>query len=543
MYPNKRVDELRRAGNLDQALELGTDLLRESPDDNYLKGSVGWVLHDRIKADVQKARSEAGGLAQPQLTERLRSNLRAYAKLELGRPDLLFSRIVFWAFLAPGKHAFLVRFLIWAGLDAFQQEDYRSQTSNDGHTYEPLVEKVALQASKWARDEHDAELHEYLIEFIDRVLAHADVRGPHWLQYNKALLLQRLGRTNEAEDLLIPFVREKRNEFWAWHALGKVREQSGSETCLSIYAKACLCCTDPRYGVRVYEDLAKAALARNQLGMARWAIDCAVNTRNSEGWSFPPVLRDMIEADWYGKAPILPNPKEALEEFAEASSEEIYADCPWVSGNYLGTFEAKSGKLHDRIAIRHREECTEIVWPIRDQSLSEDLEFGEPIIAKVFEDQGRLSMIEVRSRDEGESFDCLDRTIGVIDHQNTDKGLASVYLTESQFALLQYQDYDWVASLAPGSAVEIRYTTRGERISAHQAEPASFRESPCIRRISGHISINRQGFGFVEDVFVPPHLAQEFEHADEVSLVAVRKTNRKTNQLGWTALGNWVTAA
>ena len=40
-----------------------------------------------------------------------------------------------------------------------------------------------------------------------------------------------------------------------------------------------------------------------------------------------------------------------------------------------------------------------------------------------------------------------------------------------------------------------------------------------------------------DETIVPPHLARDYEHADEVLMIAVRKTNPKTNQLGWTALG------
>ena len=52
MYPNKQVDDLRKAGHLGQALKLGRDLLKENPNDKYLRNSVGWVLHDQIKCDV-----------------------------------------------------------------------------------------------------------------------------------------------------------------------------------------------------------------------------------------------------------------------------------------------------------------------------------------------------------------------------------------------------------------------------------------------------------------------------------------------------------
>ena len=295
MYPNKQVDDLRKAGHLGQALKLGRDLLKENPNDKYLRNSVGWVLHDQIKCDVQHAKSQSHSSSSAQLSKKIRSRVRLYAELDLPRPDLLFSRIVFWAFLAPGTHEFLTKFLKWAGIDAFRPEDFRSDSTKDGRIYEPLVEKVARKSSKWSRDIDESEVHDFLVSFIDMVLERADVQGPQWLKYNKALLLQRLGKLNEAEELLIPVVREKHNEFWAWHALAKIRKTSNPATCLSFYAKACLCCKNSRYGVQVYEDLAQAAASQNELGLARWAVDQAVDIRKSQDWSFPQSLRSRLK--------------------------------------------------------------------------------------------------------------------------------------------------------------------------------------------------------------------------------------------------------
>ena len=540
MYPNKQVDNLRKAGNLDQALKLGCDLLKESPNDKYLKNSVGWVLHDQIKHDVQHARSQPHNSSSAQLSKKIRSCVRLYAKLALPRPDLLFSRIVFWAFFAPGTHEFLTKFLKWAGIDAFRPEDFQSDSTKDGRIYEPLVEKVARDSSKWSRDIDESEIHEFLVSFIDMVLEQADVQEPQWLKYNKALLLQKLGRLNEAEELIIPVVREKHNEFWAWHALAKIRKTSNPATCLSLYAKACLCCKDTHYGVRFYEDLAQAFVSQDEPGLARWAVDQAVNIRKSQNWSLPQSLRNILESDWYNAASIPSNPKERLEQIAKSSSAVIYAECPWAIGNFLGIFKTKNGREHGKIAVQYQGLAIEIVCPLRDIPFVKDCEIGTALNVKIFEATDRIYPVEISLRSDGEKFDCVNHALGVIDHQNSEKKLASIYISDFEFCLLSYRDFHWVETLPPGAAIEIYYTKFNDRISAYHAQKADFQESPFITQVSGKISVKPKGFGFVDNVFVPPSLAQNYEDGEEVLFIAVKKINRKTNQLGWTALGTGI---
>lgn len=540
MYPNKQVDDLRKAGDLDQALKLGRSLLKERPNDKYLKNSVGWVLHDQIKCDVQHARSQSHTSSSTQLSKQIRSHVRLYAELDLPRPDLLFSRIVSWAFLAPGTHEFLTKFLKWAGIDAFRPEDFRSDSTKDGHIYEPLVEKVARKSSKWSRDIDESEVHEFLVLFIDMVLERADIQRPQWLKYNKALLLQRLGELNKAEDLLIPVVREKHNEFWAWHALAKIRKTSNPATCLPLYAKACLCCKDSRYGVQVYEDLAQVAVSQDEPGLARWAVDQAVDIRKSQNWNLPQSLKNILELDWYNAAFVPSNPKERLEQIAKSSSSVIYAECLWVIGNFLGIFKAKNGREHGKIAIQNQGSAIEVVCPLRDILFAKDYEIGTALNVKIFEAEDRISLVEVSLRNDGEKFDCVSHALGVIDHQNSKKKLASIYLSDSEFCLLFYRDFSWVKALPPGAAIKVYYTKFNDRISVYHAQKVDFQESPFIKQISGKISVKPKGFGFVGDVFVPPNLVQNYEDGEKVLFIAVKKLNRKTNQLGWTALGTGI---
>ena len=87
MYPNKEVDTLRKAGDFAAALERGRELLKDYPEDDYLKKSIGWAIHDKLKAEIQRARSRDTADTGSQLKCELRLMLREYAWLKLPRPD------------------------------------------------------------------------------------------------------------------------------------------------------------------------------------------------------------------------------------------------------------------------------------------------------------------------------------------------------------------------------------------------------------------------------------------------------------------------
>ena len=58
----------------------------------------------------------------------------------------------------------------------------------------------------------------------------------------------------------------------------------------------------------------------------------------------------------------------------------------------------------------------------------------------------------------------------------------------------------------------------------------------CMICKSGRFQLNQRGFGFVDDVYVPHALASQLEDNQIVSLVAVKKLNRRRNQWGLTAI-------
>ena len=535
VHPNQEISSLRKAGRVDEAYKRGHELLREHPDDFYLKNIFGWVLYDKIKLSADRARASQGNAGS--VSGEVRALLREYARLDLRRPDLLFSLLLSQTLRIPGKLDFLPAFMSWAGLDSFRPEDFQAQEGKEGDVvFEPLVEKAARATAKFVRGGNDDSLKQFAIALLDKAIAEGEVQGLSWLHYSNALLLGELGRTNEAKALLLPFVREKRADFWAWHALSKIEEHESLDLALALCAKACLTCNDAKFGLSVFEDVARLAVTARRFELAKWSADRAVSIRQENSWRIPESLRLLVESDWYRSALTLVDATEELENCAQAADRVVYADCPRVDASFLGTFKAKSGKLMVKVALREAGRSDEMVSAARGLAGTETYSVGDAVTVGVLQQEQRSIIIELKPRVQGDPFDCLDSVYGVVDHQNREKSLVSVYITETEFCLLPHKDFDSASEWRPGSPVTIQCTRSKERLRPYRAKIASFQETEWITRVSGEISVHPKGFAFVNDVFVPPHLAKSFEDGRVVSVVAVRKRNKKTNALGWTAI-------
>jgi hypothetical protein len=352
------------------------------------------------------------------LTDKLRKILVEYYRLELSRPDLLFSYLLRQTLKSPEKLEFLPKFMMWASINSFRPEDLEISMTAEGKVFESLLEKTAREVGKIAgeltiEDYSDVqELQKFAITLIDYALENQSVQKPEWLIYRKALLLKSLGQLDEAKNLLISFVRQKRSDFWAWHALAKVIEASDSALALALCIKACLTCKDLNFGVSVFEDLSRLAASQDEYQLAKWSAKQAFTIRSNNGWKIPQSLHELLNTSWYSDTENLANPQEKLLTIAADAEKIIWANYPKYNANYLGTFLTKKDKKMVKFGLLYRGEHQEIASPERGLLNNLSLSLGDPVVVIIDESGERTTIVFVEKRESGKNFDSMPRKTG-----------------------------------------------------------------------------------------------------------------------------------
>ena len=412
----QEITALRRVGKLQEAYTKGYEFLKEKPEDKYVANAIGWVLYEKIKKlIVAVGESES---SSEQFSYQLRDILKEYARLNVTRPDLLFSLVVSQTLRFPIELKFFPKFMKWAGVDSFREEDFQTQTGNDDKVFEPLVEKVARTTGKIARDltlqdyPDLREVQSFAITMIDLALVRAKVQKPEWLHYHKALLLHQLGKSEDSQKLLTSFVQQKRSDYWTWHALAKVVEASDMKLALALCAKACLTCKDENFGVNVFEDLSRLAHQQNEIQIAKWSAKQAFDIRNRNEWKIPQSLRNLINSAWYVHDESMPDTKEALSHLAVDAEAIIWSQCPKYDANYLDTFLTPKGSKMVKFAIKSNGDSQELASPERGMLNNLALAFGDPVMVTVDESGDRPTVVAVKKRESGQPFDIMSRCSG-----------------------------------------------------------------------------------------------------------------------------------
>jgi tetratricopeptide (TPR) repeat protein len=531
--PTEEIKALRKAGNLRAAYDLAKMHLEENPDDPRIANAFGWVLFSLAQNARQRAKAEPA--LRTRCKEQLKNTLKLYYELKLPLPDLLHSLLVGQVVHFEGAEDVLYDLVKWGGRDAFRREDYMPQPASDGKSYKPLVEQVTSTIAKAALDLDDPTRKQFALDMIDETLNNVRVERPEHFHYRKGQLLAELGRPDEAQAILLPFVRRKQQEYWAWEALGKVAEANEPRLALALYAMASRTCPDEDFRVGVNENLARSAADQGNYPLARWAVDHTVKHREQRGWRLTQGLETLRAAPWYLQTQAEIDPESVLARLSEDAKAVLYADALWVKGSFLQTFEPKPGRVNAVFAVQRHGKSASVVASTKLIDMPDDLEPGDPIQAQVIHDD-EITIHSVKRRSDGTLYDCLDAITGVIDHHNADKSLTSVYVPEDRFVLLHHKDYPAAKDLAPGSGVRVWVCEDKRGFRGYRFEPAEVEDSAWIQRFTGVVNVHDQGFGFLDEVFVPPPLAQQCDDYEVVQVLAVRKRNKKRMQLGWTAV-------
>ena len=197
-------------------------------------------------------------------------------------------------------------------------EDYW-QTEQPGR-FKPLAASAISMAAK--EISHNAKAPQELLEFYlpyVRMLKERDP-GDIWCDLYLSRMLIRLGRADEAKEMLLPVIRSKSDSSWAWSELAQICMKESSELAGSCYARALLCSDPEAYKINIHKSFGEFLKDKGDLPHAKAEYMIYFANKSHPSADILAVQQE----EWFISAQIPENQEDFYRSAAEQSEELIY---------------------------------------------------------------------------------------------------------------------------------------------------------------------------------------------------------------------------
>ena len=502
------IRELRKAGRLEEAYELGTAQLEQRPEDAWLKRDLAWVYYDLAKNAVESSSQEEffvqlRNIARLGFDGRVDTivadnvmylvnkwgynhivniaddSKRINAVQELimivqelpkNTPSEPYSAYTRWVHRSIKGSRLYVSIMRRIGLDALAPSDYLPVVYNDQKLMS-LAEQVYIAYAKGLIDainylHTNVRSSNYILyceearSFLKRLETIEDTHPEYqYTLYYIVKIMLVLGENHQIIERLIPFVQRKSKDFWVWQQMAQVLEKTNKSAALACCCKGLLCRSeeDKVVGLREYAAIIFADQGYYQ--EAKTEIEIVDSTRQrywGKGITNEALLA-IMRSDAYRSAERNENNRAFYRKHAAPAEDLVY-----------------------------RTQATPI------------------LITFVNQEKGFASFLS--SKDEP-GFFSYERVLKVVPAQN------EVYDVVWDTRRLPYCKAIWCQKHA-------------------HAETTAF-----YQQIDGVISIrDNQPFGFINrEIFMSPQLieAHNLHHGDRVQCVVVKCYDKKKSRVGW----------
>ncbi|MDZ4838800.1 MAG: hypothetical protein SGJ04_02215 [Bacteroidota bacterium] len=363
------VNELRKAGKVDEAEQLAKDLLAESPGNQEILVEYAWIIHTRAKKEVEKTDP---GLLGNRMREIRALGLNLDEQLSLGNAfgwlvhkaikvladkdnkrfrevfDLL-DEIMYFSFdmeANPNPYSFLLRaafkvkeqynrideFIDWWGLENLQPDDFQPFVFND----KPLMstaEQAYVTYTRAILERDETELAEGKLETWQTQLSELIDAYPEMVQplYCRARVNLRLGNFHNVVDDMSIFVRSK-PEFWAWGTLGDAQAFINPDQAMACYGKALLANTYPDNLLPIKERFMELCIHKKDYNVAATELTEILEIYKEIQRPVSEELETLTDTDWFKTAYINKHNKRAYGAYAAMTDDIMFAHLPWEVG-------------------------------------------------------------------------------------------------------------------------------------------------------------------------------------------------------------------
>jgi hypothetical protein len=498
----KEIKELRKAGQLEEALQMANGALQSDPYDIWNKRAAAWVYYDYLKKNCKPDSFDAFKenllkIKALQLPEdekmvfdscawQIGSVVFALYKeenVDFGKINDLFAIIKDFHFSKPSEaFSFIYKafhkgyqnwnkyleFADWWNFENFRSVDYLKEVFNNT-TIISIAEQAYIAYSKKTLEPERTEINGFILpksinthrikDFLPKLEALIEAH-PEFLYppYFKAKLLLVIGEKDNVLAAFLPFARSKRNEFWVWDVLADACSEE--EQKLACLCKAMSLKTPDNFTIKIRQKLAGLLIKRQRYNEAKTEIIKFISVMESNKWNIPANVTDWTVQKWYKSA----------ESSADNSS----------------------------FYIQHTQTADEIL-------------FGD-----------------------------LPEILVVVEFVNSDKGILNFVRDENMHGFFKYKPL--INKVHIGDVLKVRFIGESREnfykvLTIKKVNEVV--ELPALKHFQGNIKIiSSSGFGFVDDIFIASDLIKGNKIADDqlIEGKALLSYNKKKESWGWKAI-------
>jgi hypothetical protein len=522
------IIQASKAGDHTKALASVRSLRTQKGSQPEIDKTFAWELW-------HACRNEMYGDGDPN-SEKLHGYFIEYGHLEIEKPSDIHSRMLDLAARAASKDALdsFFGFLKWWDPQNIRHEDFSRPAKQDGGHYDSLVEHVIKALGHIAKKENNREYLELAADFIsNHYLRFPDME---WFPYYLSIIWNRIDRQEEATELLLPIVRKKSSEFWAWHHLADCFNENDPQR-LACLCRAVGCpVKEDAFLSNVHLDLAIELINAGHKDVAKHHIEIVKRIREDKGWSIQGRLEEMLNYSWM-------KDEEAKSDTTLISSLAVTADTILIAD--LPTYKAVVG-VPKKILGKKGNEFTIVDYLTDQDSLNSTLVLrkkfplvsglikGSPLEITLDDDGERPMVVGVSERD-SDLFDIFTRINGIVSNINQQKSTIVVKLQDKNKAFLYFDEMDDPSILKEGLFVNCCVANdQGRKRIRHFNVVNDLPDSDAWKRFEGTFKAREQGGGHVDGIFITPQLSSGCSDGQHLIGLAVSKQGDRDDW--WSAL-------
>lgn len=536
--PAKRLLAEAKQHDFEGNHELALTKLRQiksqfSDDDLNFNNAFGWCIYKYLKNLIKNQAADKNNYGQL---------LDEYFGLKPEKPSVLHSMMLTLAIQHFKDNTQVI--LKWQ--ENFRNEDFRNEDfetyEREGKKYPGLAERAVQAIAKTLLTEGDQRQIEQFGPTLDNALE----KFPEniWLYYFKAKMLIRIGKKTDAKAFIVPVVRKKQTEYWAWALLADILSNESAEKAISCYSKSLLCKAEEKFLINTRLSFGKLLQTAGYLSEAKTEFEKSIQARTENGYNIPANLLGFEHEVWYQKTTSNTDNKAFYRSHIGDAMAIVYGELPRLNGNFISTFTREDDpkkQLRARLLFAEPDgnlfmvNVRVSVFPVL-----RNLVPGSAISALI-DRKEKQPVTAIDYRESEELFDQAKRTIGVVDHINLSKNITHIALSPDTGTLLKSSK-----KYVTGSFVELRFLEQQRNGEAYievlSHKPTMQMPSPQFcQPFSGTLTLNQaKASGRVKEVRIWKQLIEQHQllqlEGKTISGLAVKAYNTHTKQYEWRAI-------